>query len=143
MDLVLLRDDRYNTYNTSQKRPEPRCRINICKRHLSSDLSISQPFCLPGKSNFSWDFRCYLGKIISILKSKDQNGIRYQYHRSPPFTRFDDYHRNSDRRNIRFLTIFGKDYQRQDRFCDTKKRSLVRNAKLLDWISKCTTICNG
>jgi len=33
-------------------------------------------------------------------------------------------------------------HQRRIRTCDTKKLSLVRNAKLLDWISKCTTICN-
>jgi len=28
---------------------------------------------------------------------------RYQYQRSPPFIRFDNYHRNSYCRNIRFL----------------------------------------
>jgi len=30
----------------------------------------------------------------------------YQYQRSPPFIWLDDYHRNSDQRNIRFQTIF-------------------------------------
>ncbi len=38
--------------------------------------------------------------------------------------------------------IFDDRYQRRERFCDTKKWSLVRNAKFLDWISKCTITCN-
>jgi len=48
---------------------------------------------------------------------------RYQYHRSPPFIQFDEYHRVFDFRNFRFLTIFNKDYQGYERLCNTKKIS--------------------
>ncbi len=40
------------------------------------------------------------------------------------------------------LGIFEGEYQRSKLFCDTKKKSRVRNTCFLDWISKCTITCN-
>jgi len=45
-------------------------------------------------------------KFFKFAATATKPFIWYQYHRSPPFIRLDDYHRNSDQRDIRFQTIF-------------------------------------